>query len=1071
MAVAFPNPATELSTVLRNIGYPATIVRHIHDVERLTTLQEINQIHKDLIEPLFKGMKERAPPVIYTTLQVSLFKTLHSFCRRMALSRTPVNPAEITYGLLQQEMDYIDEPMKRETDKKIPFPAEGFKTDTLWLTFRQRFKNYLDSSASSKRSVPLSYVIRPDVVPANADATDPIWTVLLEGTAYRDDNRLVYTYLVSLTQDGPGKTYVAGFKDTRDGRAAFRLLDSTFTGGSYKTLLHNDGWTTLEVKKFYGHTNYTWSKYKSDVDEAFQKLEEAKTVLDEATKVYHLLKGIKAPFLFESINQVRQTIPGDYHAASIYLANAVLTASANDVHQRGKPQRHISRVHTGRYSDEDWEALSSNEKQEVQRLRKENRSGRGRTQGRTHAGRNGHSNQGRTQGRVQGRGRGGRGQGRGRGRNENGGRGQPAGRDITRQVQQVQGYELNEVEEEEPVEDDWVYDVDNYDEAEENVPLEPRRGTTTTRGINKYRRIATILVRRIGSVSFNEPGRCELDTHADNCMLGKDALVLEVYEGQKFQVYGYKKDAPTERYLCRACLAYDDVKSGITYILIFDQCFVDENLTSSLICPNQLRDNEVIVEDVPVRYDSRSSHSIKVGNVVIPLSCKGYISYFNVRKPSDVEVDTLEQLEMTGSKWDPHSDDHDFLENAATTSAVSSTSTYAVNPSILAKRLLITPEAAEQTLRSTTILASKIYNEPKFSSYGHRFRYLTRKHLKGRFYTDTFFASIKSLDGFNAAQLFINELRYVHIVLMKSKAEAPIALRNFFDNVGLPDLIISDNSKEQGGQRYGSQAWKQTMNEFGVLQRYTEPYKHWQNYAENGIKLVKFRSAKVMERRGVPRILWDQTLEYCGNLSNRIYHKTPRLEGRTPYEWVHGISPDISAFINFDFYDYIFYTHHPKPLFPEPKRSIGRWLGPSKSVVCDLVFKVLTKSGHVIHTSAVEPVTPEERDTDAYKKLINDYDKAINEKLGLGLAEENILELFDLEGETSPEALVDESQVCTVRVHGSVSQETMETVRVLADVSSGNTDPGWETARVTIPRGDSTRRGFVRRKKRDQGGC
>ena len=78
--------------------------------------------------------------------------------------------------------------------------------------------------------------------------------------------------------------------------------------------------------------------------------------------------------------------------------------------------------------------------------------------------------------------------------------------------------------------------------------------------------------------------------------------------------------------------------------------------------------------------------------------------------------------------------------------------------------------------------------------------------------------------------------------------------------------------------------------------------------------------------------------------------------------------------------------------------------------------------------------------------------------------------LFDLEGETSPEVLVDKSQVCTVRVHGSVGQETMETVRVLADVSSGNTDPGWETARVTIPRGDSTRRGFVRRKKRDHNG-
>jgi hypothetical protein len=42
---------------------------------------------------------------------------------------------------------------------------------------------------------------------------------------------------------------------------------------------------------------------------------------------------------------------------------------------------------------------------------------------------------------------------------------------------------IDEVEEEEEqVDDDWVYDVD---EADENVPIEPRRGTTSTRGINK----------------------------------------------------------------------------------------------------------------------------------------------------------------------------------------------------------------------------------------------------------------------------------------------------------------------------------------------------------------------------------------------------------------------------------------------------------------------------------------------------------------------------------------------------------------------------------------------------------
>ena len=104
MANAFPTPPTELSSVLRNIGYPVAIVRHIHDVERLTTLQQVNQLHKDLIEPLFKGLRERDPPVIYTTLQVSIFKTLHSYLRRMALSRTPVNPAAITTALLEKKL-------------------------------------------------------------------------------------------------------------------------------------------------------------------------------------------------------------------------------------------------------------------------------------------------------------------------------------------------------------------------------------------------------------------------------------------------------------------------------------------------------------------------------------------------------------------------------------------------------------------------------------------------------------------------------------------------------------------------------------------------------------------------------------------------------------------------------------------------------------------------------------------------------------------------------------------------------------------------------------------------------
>jgi hypothetical protein len=59
----------------------------------------------------------------------------------------------------------------------------------------------------------------------------------------------------------------------------------------------------------------------------------------------------------------------------------------------------------------------------------------------------------------------------------------------------------------------------------------------------------------------------------------------------------------------------------------------------------------------------------------------------------------------------------------------------------------------------------------------------------------------------------------------------------------------------------------------------------------------------------------------------------------------------------------------PKQMFPDPKRAIGRWIGPSKTNVCDLVYKVLKSAGNMIHTSAVEPVTQVEKDMITYQEM------------------------------------------------------------------------------------------------------
>jgi len=176
--------------------------------------------------------------------------------------------------------------------------------------------------------------------------------------------------------------------------------------------------------------------------------------------------------------------------------------------------------------------------------------------------------------------------------------------------------------------------------------------------------------------------------------------------------------------------------------------------------------------------------------------------------------------------------------------------------------------------------------------------------------------------------------------LMRSKGEAPYALRMFINEVGIPDLLISDNAFEER-----SIEWNRILREFNLRERKTEAYKSWQNYAENAVKLVKLKVIKIVEQKGVPIPLWDHALEYAVSLNNRIYHPCPRLGGRTPHEITMGSTPDISAFITYGFYDHVWYIVMPVPKFPEPRRKIGRFLGPSKTSISDLVFKILSKSG------------------------------------------------------------------------------------------------------------------------------
>jgi hypothetical protein len=112
--------------------------------------------------------------------------------------------------------------------------------------------------------------------------------------------------------------------------------------------------------------------------------------------------------------------------------------------------------------------------------------------------------------------------------------------------------------------------------------------------------------------------------------------------------------------------AWDHPETGETYILVINEAlYFGDRMNHSLICPNQLRDFGLIVNDVPSYYDQTSSHSIIIPsiNLELPLQMRGVFSYLDTRKPTDSELLRCKQVELTSeTPWYPGSASKEEVE-------------------------------------------------------------------------------------------------------------------------------------------------------------------------------------------------------------------------------------------------------------------------------------------------------------------------------------------------------------------------------------------------------------------------
>ena len=152
-----------------------------------------------------------------------------------------------------------------------------------------------------------------------------------------------------------------------------------------------------------------------------------------------------------------------------------------------------------------------------------------------------------------------------------------------------------------------------------------------------------------------------------------------------------------------------------------------------------------------------------------------------------------------------------------------------------------------------------------------------------------------------------------------------------------------------------------------------------QNHAaEREIGELKKRWRNRMLKKKVPTRLWDYGLGYKSNRLNRIRRGHRQQTG---LEMVTGKTPDISEWIDFEFYDRVWFYDRKKMEMDDTGRKLARWLGVAHRVGSDLCYWLLLSSGKVIARTTVQHVTGEDMLNDDVRRLTDEFDRDVDEQL------------------------------------------------------------------------------------------
>ena len=538
-------------------------------------------------------------------------------------------------------------------------------------------------------------------------------------------------------------------------------------------------------------------------------------------------------------------------------------------------------------------------------------------------------------------------------------------------------------------------------------------------------------------------GRCELDSHADTFVAGRNCIVMN-YTERVCDVMPYSDDyeARTNIPIVQAATGFT-TSNGMRYILVFNEALWMPELENSLMNPNQLRDFGIEVQDNP--YSSEPMVIRKDDSeegLVACLRSQGTNIFIDTWTPTDKDLLELRKITLTSDKvWDPHevefprTSEADIgmiegynisaIEREETTrfedygdgydrpmqifniqafnariigstviptkvstgplagdklmpppSFISSQRHSNTTPEDLSEVWNISVEQAKMTLEATTQHHSRSAIMPLSRRY-RMDRMFEPKRLRCDMATDTMDPRCPGMHGTRYCQVFGNRMMFAEAYPIARKKDCDEALKMFIRDYGAPDAMIMDGSGEQ--TKPGT-AFQAILRKNKIVSVVTPPHRPNYNPAETVIRELRKRWYRAIFRTNCPRALWNYGLPHFAKLMQLTASNAANLNGKTPLGAITGETPDISQYLDFGWYDWVWFKENAGLDVPR----LGRFLGIADSASNLMTFHILPESGIPITAGTVQRVTHLEQQTEAVQQQMNIFNQKIASKFKEG---------------------------------------------------------------------------------------